>query len=79
MLGIQLLQQGGVSSLRKMALFIDECQQPQFLEKQEEAENELLHRWTQTLSPVWKNHKVLEVVACREAQNHPDMTKTPLS
>lgn len=39
MLGIQLLQQGGVSSLRKMALFIDECQQPQFLEKQEEAEN----------------------------------------
>jgi len=36
-LGIQLLQQGGVSSLRKMALFVDQCQQPQFLEQQEEA------------------------------------------
>lgn len=39
MLDIQLLQQGGVSSLRKMALFIDECQQPQFLEEQEEAKD----------------------------------------
>lgn len=52
MLGIQLLQQGGVSSLRKMALFIDECQEAQFLQQQEQAEDELVHRWTQTLSPV---------------------------
>ena len=79
MLDIQLLQQGGVSSLRKMTLFIYERQQPQFLEEQGEAEDELVHRWTQMLRPVWKNHKVLEVVVCREVQNHLYMTKTPLS
>lgn len=79
MLGIQLLQQGGVSSLRKMALFIDECQQAQFLQQQEQAEDELVHRWPQTSSAVWKTYKVLEVTVCREAQNQPYMTKSPLS
>lgn len=79
MLGIQLLQQGGVSSLRKMALFIDERQEAQFLQQQEQAEDELVHRWTQTLSPVWKTYKVLEIIMCREAQNQPYMTKSPLS
>lgn len=79
MLGIQLLQQCGISSLRKMALFIDERQQPQFLEQQEKAEEELVHRWTQMLSPVWKRSHCLEVVVCKESQNHLYMTKTPIS
>lgn len=58
MLDIQLLQQSGVRSLRKMALFIDECQQTQFLEQQEKTENKSEHRWMQM------SHKLLDVVAC---------------
>lgn len=65
MLGVQLLQQGGVSSLRKMALFIDKCQQTQFLQQQEAAENELVHRWTDI-----PNTKSLKLCAARYKTTH---------